>query len=235
MQSPVHRVAFLAVVLLTACGDEPTKPLREGFYLSTAEQVAIQYALDRVGDSLDVRGATATDSVVADFAELAGLLIRSEGRAQTVEVTLPTGGTTTMNGVALWASGSFAGSAVESQFVVLWDGLDTEARTVRRALLLLGAGSASGSYTLAAGSPSNAARLVEITGGSATIWRNSGGSFAVSDPSFRGSCLGFSSGAGDCTVGRETVTVAASLTTGTTTAAATHGARALPAIHLVAR
>lgn len=235
MQSPVHRVVLLALVLAGGCGDEPTKPLREGFYLSTAEQVAIQYALDRVGDSLDVRGGTSTDSVVADFADLAGVLIRSEGRAQTVVVTLPTGGTTTMNGVVLWASGSFAGSAVESQFAVLWDGLDAEARTVRRALLLLGAGSATGSYTLAAGSPSNAARLVESTGGSTTIWRNSGGSFTVSDPSFRGSCLGFSSGAGDCSVGRETVTVEASLTAGTATGTATHGPRALPAIHLVAR
>ena len=235
MQSSVHRAALVVTVVLAACGDEPTKPLREGFYLSTAEQVAIQYALDRVGDSLDIRGGTRTDSVVADFADLAGLLIRSEGRAQAVEVTLPAGGTTTMNGVVLWASGSFAGSAVESQFAVLWDGLDAEARTVRRALLLLGAGSATGSYSLAPGSPSNAARLVEIAGGSTTIWRNSGGSFAVSDPLFRGSCLGFSSGAGDCTVGRETVTVAASLTAGSTTGAATHGPRVLPAIHLVAR
>lgn len=235
MHSSLQRISIVVTLALAACGDGPTKPLREGFYLTTAEQLAMQYALDRVGDSLKVRGGTRTDSVVADFAELAGLLIRSEGRAQKVEVTLPTGGAGTMNGVVLWASGSFAGSAVESQFAVLWDGLDTEARTVRRALLLLGAGSASGTYALAVGSPSNAARLVELTGGATTIWRNSGGTFTVSEPAFRGSCLGFSSGAGACTVGRETVTLAAQLTTGASTGAAAHGPRVLPAIHLATR
>jgi len=225
-----------AVVLTTACSDSPTA-IHEGTYLTTAEQVAIEYAAGKVADSMASHGTTQADTVIADFARVLGRLVRLEGRVQTVTVQLPTGGSATMQAAVMHSSGQFIGAPIEAQFALAWEGLDPDAMTVRRALLLQGAGASSGTYDLAASSASNLARYIDLpVGGSATVWHNVGGSFSVSGEQYRGDCSGLSSDDGSsCHVGRATVSASVDLASGASTGRAVLPSQVLPAFQVVTK
>jgi hypothetical protein len=237
----MHRTAlfastFAVLSLTSACSDSPTA-IHEGTYLTTAEQVAIEYAAGKVADSIVEHGTSQTDTVIADFARVLGRLVRLEGRVQTVTVQLPTGGSTTMQAAVMHSSGQFVGTTIEAQFALAWDGLDASAMTVRHALLLQGAGAASGTYDMAASSTSNVARFVDLpVGGPATVWRNVAGSFSVTGEDYRGDCTGLSAdGGSSCHVGRATVAASVDMASNTSTGRAVLASQLLPAFQLVTK
>lgn len=226
----------LVAAVASACSNEPTA-IHEGTYLSIPEQVAIEYAAGKVADTIAARGTTQADTVIADFARVLGRLVRLEGRVQTVTVQLPTGGTASMQAAVMHSRGQFVGAPVEAQFALAWEGLDATSMTVRRALLLQGAGAASGTYDLVASSPSNVARFVDLPpGGPATVWHNVAGSFSVTGGQFRGSCSGVTTSAGaSCLVGRATVAASADFAAATTAGHASFPSQVLPAFEVVTR
>lgn len=237
----MHRTAlfastFVAAALVSACSDSPTA-IQEGTYLTTAEQVAIEYAAGKVADSVARHGTSQADTVIADFARVLGRLVRLEGRIQTVTVQLPTGGSVTMQAAVMHSSGQFLGAPIEAQFALAWDGLDASAMTVRHALLLQGAGAPSGTYDMAASSTSNVARFVDLpVGGSATLWHNVAGSFSVTGEQYRGDCSGLSSGDGSsCHVGRATVAASVDMASGASTGRAVFASQVLPAFQVVTK
>jgi hypothetical protein len=234
-RSTLFASTLLAAALLSACSDNPTG-IREGTYLSTSEQVAIEYASGKVADSIALHGTTQADTVIADFARVLGRLVRLEGRVQTVTVQLPTGGSSTMQAAVMHSSGQFVGAPVEAQFALAWEGLDVTTMTVRRMILLQGAGAASGTYDFSPASTSNLARYVDLPGGAATIWHSVGGTFSVTGGQFSGDCSGVSSGGGSsCKVGRETVAASVDLAAGSSTGRAVIGSQVLPAFEVVTK
>jgi hypothetical protein len=227
---------ILSMVLVSACSNEPTA-IHEGTYLTIPEQVAIEYAAGKLADSVAAHGATQADTVIADFARVLGRLVRLEGRVETVTVQLPTGGSATMQAAVMHSSGTIIGAPVEAQFALAWEGLDATSLTVRRAVLLLGAGAASGTYDMAASSASNLARFVDLAPGSAAVvWHNVGGSFSVTGGQFQGGCSGIESGDGEsCEVGRATVAASVDFATGATTGRASLPSTTLPAFQVVTK
>ena len=226
----------LAVAFASACSNDPTA-IREGTYLTIPEQVAIEYAAGKVADSIARHGTTQADTIIADFARVLGRLVRLEGRVQTVTVQLPSGGTTTMQAAVMHSTGQFVGAPVEAQFALAWEGLDATSLTVRRALLLQGAGAASGTYDMSSSSTTNVARYVDLPpGAAAVIWRNTAGLFSVTGGRFQGGCSGVSSFEGSsCEVGRETVAASVDFTSGGSAGRAILASQVLPAFQVVTR
>jgi hypothetical protein len=175
--------------------------------------------------------------VIADFARVLGRLVRLEGRVQTISVQLPGGVSTTMQAAVMHSTGQFVGAPVEAQFALAWDGLDVTALTVRRALLLQGAGASSGTYDMAAASTSNQARYVVLAPGApAVIWHNTSGSFSVTSGQFKGDCSGITLGGGSsCQVGRETVAASVGMANGVSAGQATFASQVLPAFQVVTK
>lgn len=236
----MHRQKFfastaLALTVLAGCSDSPTA-IKEGTYLTIPEQVAIEYAAGKVADSVAAHGTTQADTVIADFARVLGRLVRLEGRVETVTVQLPGGVSVPMQAAVMHSSGQFVGAPVEAQFALAWEGLDPTSMTVRRALLLQGAGASSGTYDFSPTSSSNLARYVDLPpGAQATVWRSTGGSLSVSGGQFRGDCGGITSGDGSCKVGRETVAATIDLSAGAATGHATLPSHVLPAFEVITR
>jgi hypothetical protein len=235
-RSALFASTFVAVALTSACSDSPTA-IHEGTYLTTAEQVAIEYAAGKVADSIAFHGTSQADTVIADFARVLGRLVRLEGRVQTVTVQLPTGGSVTMQAAVMHSSGQFVGAPIEAQFALAWDGLDASAMTVRHALLLQGAGAASGTYDMAASSASNVTRFVDLpVGGAAKVWHNVAGSFSVTGEEYRGDCSGLTSdGGSSCHVGRATVSASVDMASGASTGRAVLTSQVLPAFQVVTK
>jgi hypothetical protein len=237
----MHRQKYFASVallltVLSACSDSPTA-IKEGTYLTIPEQVAIEYAAAKIADSVAAHGSTQADTVIADFARVLGRLVRLEGRVQTVTVQLPGGLSVPMQAAVMHSSGQFVGAPVEAQFALAWEGLDPMAMTVRRAVLLQGAGSSSGTYDFSPSSSSNLARYVDLPpGASATVWRSTGGSFSISGAQFQGDCSGITSGGGSsCKIGRETVAASIDLSAGAATGHAALPTQVLPAFEVITR
>jgi hypothetical protein len=109
--------------------------------------------------------------------------------------------------------------------------------TVRHALLLQGAGAASGTYDMAASSTSNVARFVDLpVGGSVAVWHNVAGSFSVTGEQYQGDCSGLSSdGGSSCHVGRATVSASVDLASGASTGRAVLASQVLPAFQVVTK
>jgi hypothetical protein len=234
-RSALFASTIVAVAFASACSDSPTA-IHEGTYLTTAQQVAIEYAAGKVADSVARYGTTQADTVIADFARVLGRLVRLEGRVQTVTLQLPTGGSATMQAAVMHSSGQFVGASVEAQFALAWDGLDADAMTVRHALLLQGAGAPSGTYDMAAASTSSMARFVDLPpGGSATVWHNVAGSFSVTGEQYQGDCTGITSDAGTCHVGRATVSASVDLASGASTGRAVLASQVLPAFQVITK
>jgi hypothetical protein len=227
---------FVTVAILAACSNSPTA-IREGTYLTTQEQVAIEYAVGKVADSVARYGTSQADTVIADFARVLGRLVRLEGRVQTITAQLPSGGTASMQAAVMHSSGQFLGAPIDAQFALAWEGLDAGSMTVRRALLLQGSGASSGTYDLAAASASNLARYVDLSaGGQARVWRNVSGSFAVTGGQFKGGCAGISSSGGSsCQIGRATVSASADLAWGATAGRSQFASQVLPAFQVVTK
>jgi hypothetical protein len=227
---------ILTAVLVSACSREATA-IHEGTYLTIPEQVAIEYAAGKVADSVASHGTTQADTVIADFARVLGRLVRLEGRVQVVTVQLPTGGSASMQAAVMHSSGTIVGAPVEAQFALAWEGLDATLLTVRRAVLLQGAGAASGTYDMAASSTSNVARFVDLAPGSAAVvWHNVAGSFSVTGGQFQGGCIGITSVEGaSCEVGRATVAASVDFATGASAGRATIASTTLPAFQVVTK
>jgi hypothetical protein len=237
----MHRPLFFAstaflIVLSSACTNEPTA-IHEGTYLTVPEQVAIENAAAKLADSVAAHGTTQSDTILADFARVLGRLVRLEGRVQTVNVPLPTGGSATMQAAVMHSAGQFVGAPVEAQFAMAWQGLDVNSMTVRRVLLLQGSGAASGTYDLSASSASNLARYVDLPPGAAvTVWHNVGGSFSVTNEQYRGDCGGIvSTDEATCKVGRATVEATVNFATSASTGYAQLPPSVLPAFHVVTK
>lgn len=181
--SRVFRVAAVAATtaLLASCNIERTVALTVGEDLTVGEQVAIEAAYGKVARVLKDTPIE-LDSVLAELGSVAARLVRLQGRASTFEIS--NGATTvTMKGVAVRSDDADLGGTIE--ILLAWEGLDVDAFTVDRVLLI----------QRGAGTPS---AFVQVEMPSGTITRGSG-TFNLSDGSFKRACAGFS-GSG-CTVG----------------------------------
>lgn len=173
-------VLVAAAVVLASCNIERTVALTVGEDLSIGEQVAIEAAYGKAARVLKDTPID-LDSVLAELGTVAARLVRLQGRASTFDVS--NGATTvTMKGVAVRSDDAELGGTIE--ILLAWEGLDVEAFTVDRVLLI----------QRGAGTPS---AFVQVEMPSGTITRGSG-TFNLSEGSFRRECAGFSSG---CTVG----------------------------------
>ena len=172
--------AVAATILLVSCNIERTVALTVGEDLTVAEQVAIEAAYGKAARVL--KDNSAADSVLAELGAVAARLVRLQGRASTFDVS--NGATNvTMKGVAVRSDDAELGGTIE--VLLAWEGLDVDAFTIDRALLV----------QRNAGAPST---FVQVEMPAGTITRGTG-TFNLSGGSFRRACAGFS-GSG-CTVG----------------------------------
>jgi len=170
-----------AAVLLASCNIERTVALDVGEDLEIGEQVAIEAAYAKAARVLK-DSPIELDSVLAELGAVAARLVRLQGRASTFDVS--NGATTvTMKGVAVRSDDAQLGGTIE--ILLAWEGLDVDAFTVDRVLLI----------QRGAGTPS---AFVQVEMPSGTITRGAG-TFNLSGGSFERACAGFS-GRG-CTVG----------------------------------
>lgn len=225
-----------AVLLLASCGDTATGPTA-GAVMTVADQVAIEATLDRVADSLKARGATSEDSLLADFVRVGARLVRMQGRAAAVSVSLPSGEAATMQAVAVRSVDRTVDPAVEARGVIAWEGLDASAFTVQRLVVAYGLVGGDGAVAFRAGDPANAARLVDLRSGT-VLWYNTAGSLAFAAEGYGDSCPGITNTTDNvCATGRADATLALTLTrdAGATTAPVAWSATTLPAFELVVR
>ena len=179
----VVAAAATATLLLASCNIERTVALTVGEDLTVAEQVAIEAAYGNAARIL--KDNSAADSVLAELGAVAARLVRLQGRASTFDVS--NGATTlTMKGVAVRSDDAELGGTIE--VLLAWEGLDVDAFTVDRVLLI----------QRNAGSPST---FVQVDMPAGTITRGTG-TLNLGGGSFKRTCAGFSGAPGGaCTVG----------------------------------
>lgn len=197
---------------LGACSDTlPTDPAA-GTEMSVGDQIAIEAAMGKFADTLEARGGTRQDTLLADLARVVGRIARLNGREGFLTVTVPGSSVPVeMRAVALYSSDA-ASQDPEAQphlnVVVAWEGLDNGAMTFRRAVIVGVDGPApEGSYSVSATSATDAARFVDFsTAAPAHFYFNVAGSLTVAGQRFRGLCVGLPpTGPFSCRSGRESV------------------------------
>ena len=168
--------------MLASCNIERTVALTVGEDLTVGEQVAIEAAYAKAARILKDASGSAADSILAELGSVAARLVRLQGRASTIQVSSATA-TRTMKAVALRSEDVQVGGTIE--LVLAWEGLDVEAFTVERVLLIQrNAGSTSAFVQVDTPIPA-------VTRGTGTL--------NLSDPSFARACAGFSRAG--CSVG----------------------------------
>ena len=197
----------IVLLLAAACGsDGPTSPVF-GEQMSVGDQVAIEAALGRLADTLEARGETPQDTLLADLTRIAARVIQLQGVEGTITVTVPgAAGPVELKAVA-GVSTVEEGSLPAVHVLIAWEWLDNVAITLRRALVVMADDAAEvGTFSLAAASSTDAARYVDFVSGTADVYFNVAGTLTVSSPSFPGNCAGLPTG-GDfgCRAGGETV------------------------------
>jgi hypothetical protein len=229
----------ILVVTSVACGsDGPTAPTF-GSMMSVGDQVAIEAALRSVADTLEVRGATAQDTLIADLTRIAAIVVQLQGREGTLLVTMPgANGPVSMKAVA-FVSAVEGGTVPPVHFLIAWEWLDNVAIRLRRALVVMAEDPAeAGTFTLDPGSPTDGARFIDFVDETARLYVNTGGTFTVTSPTFSGSCIGLPPG-GDfgCRAGGELVagSVSVSGNGGATTGSVSWSSTALPAFRASVR
>ena len=233
-----RRTAVFAGVLLVAsvlagCGsDSPTGP-EVGSEMTVAEQVAVPAALDKVATALEARGQAA-DSNLAGFTRVAAQLLARSGIQGTVLASnseLPA--TDSMHAVAgLITEGSGIG-ALQLHYVLAWSGLDANALTVQRALVLLvdGSGQTTGTFSLTGPSTTATGRYIEPA--TSSIFDNTDGTLAVDSARFDAACTGAPNQAGvTCESGGEDIGVNFSGSSAGGTVSLSWNPARLPTYHL---
>jgi hypothetical protein len=229
----------LAFFLLAACGsDGPTAPAF-GSRMSVGDQVAIEAALDKLADTLEARGETPQDTLLADLTRIAARVIQLQGVEGTITVTLPGSATPIEMKAVAGLSTVEDGSLPAAHILVAWEWLDNVAITLRRGLVIVADDPAeTGTFQIPASSSTDAVRFVDFAGGTADLYFNVAGTITVSSPSFTSNCVGLPTG-GDfgCRAGGETVgaTTTVSRDDGATTRALSWPAAALPAFRFTER
>ena len=176
-------VVTVAAGALASCNIERTTALTVGEDLTVGEQVAIESAYGKAARVLK-DSPVELDSVLAELGAVAARLVRLQGRASTFDVS--NGATTvTMKGVAIHSEDAQLGGTIE--ILLAWEGLDADAFTVDRVLLI----------QRGAGTPS---AFVQVDMPAGTITRGSG-TFNLSEPSFARACAGLGGSGGSCSVG----------------------------------
>jgi len=176
--------------------------------MTVAEQVAIPAALAKVAAALEARGQAA-DSNLAGFTRVAAQLLARSGIQGTVLASnSELQATDSMHAVAgLITQGSGIG-ALQLHYVLAWSGLDVNAFTVQRALVLLvdGAGQTTGTFSLAGPSTTVTGRYIEPV--APAIFDNTEGTLVVDSARFDAACTGAPSQAGvTCESGGENIGV----------------------------
>ena len=171
--------AGLALAALSGCNIERGTAFTVGEQLSVADQVAIEAAIAKVADLLYDRN-TAADTSLADFARITARLARLQGRASLIPVSSSSPIPDTMFAIAVRSRDELTGEIVD--FVLLWKGLDTEAFTVDRAVLIEQGGIDPDSATFMEVEPG--AGQFEFVPGKGTL--------AFSSTSFTSGCTGLS-------------------------------------------
>lgn len=233
-----RRTAVFAGVLLVSsvlagCGsDSPTGP-EVGSEMTVAEQVAVPAALDKVATALEARGQAA-DSNLAGFTRIAAQLLARSGIQGTVLASnseLPA--TDSMHAVAgLITQGSGIG-ALQLHYVLAWSGLDANAFTVQRALVLLvdGSGQTMGTFSLTGPSTTATGRYIEPA--TSSIFDNTDGTLAVDSARFDAACTGAPNQAGvTCESGGEDIGVNFSGSSAGGTVSLSWNPALLPTYHL---
>jgi hypothetical protein len=208
--------------------------------MSVGDQVAIEAALRRVADTLEMQeAATAQDTLIADLTRIAALVVQLQGKEATVSITVPdAGGPVEMKAVA-FISAVEGGTEPPVHFLLAWEWLDNVAITLRRALVVMAEDPAeSGTFSLAAGSGTDGARFIDYAGATARVYANVDGTLTVASPIFPYGCTGLPPG-GDfgCRAGGETVSgsITMSADAGATTTVVSWSPTALPAFRASAR
>ena len=199
---------LLGSLLLVACGsDDPTSPAF-GDRMSVGDQVAIEAALIKLADTLEVLGRSGQDTLIADLTRIAAQVIQLQGVEGTITVTVPGSATPVELKAVAGLSTVEDGSLPAVHVLVAWEWLDNVAITFRRALVVIADDPAeTGSFSLPAASSTDAARYVDFTSGGAVLYTNIAGTLGVSAPTFANGCVGFpSDGDFGCRAGGETVT-----------------------------
>jgi hypothetical protein len=178
--------------------------------MSVGDQIAIEAAMNRFADTLEKRGETAQDTLLASLARIMGRLGRLNGREGTLTVTLPgVPSPLEMKAIALYSEdAATVGAAPHLNVIIAWEGLDNGAMTFRRALMVGADGETpEGTFPILAASETDAARFVDFSlGAPADFYFNVGGTLTVTDHDFPGTCPGLpSSGPLSCRSGSETV------------------------------
>jgi hypothetical protein len=180
--------------------------------MSVGDQIAIESAMGKFADTLEARGRTRQDTLLAGLARVAGRVARLNGREGFLNVTAPgSAAALEMRAVALYSSDATSQDP-EAQphlnVIIAWEGLDNGAMTFRRALIVgVDAAAPEGDFSVDAISSTDAARFVDFsTATPAHFYFNVAGSLTIAGQDFPGSCVGLpSTGPFSCRSGRETV------------------------------
>jgi hypothetical protein len=237
---PVVAVSLSALLLTIACSDYSPTGIVEGALMTVGEQVVIEAALDRVADTMQVRGRTAQDTLMANFTRIAARLVRLQGRQGEITVASPIAGAASivMKAAAFIGIDASSAGSPNVHLLVAWSGLDDLHGTVQRALVVMADDpQREGTFSVAATSTTDAARYVDFgTGGG--FYFNVSGTLSVATPQFSGGCAGLpDTQEYTCEVGRQSVggTVTVSKDNGVTRPVMAITSAVLPAFRLTTK